>query len=72
MEKKSMTKILQGEMSANIEELHIVAKGLLEYETLSGHISKTQRKIGIFFIFLIKIAGIPTVIGDGSNTKMIS
>jgi len=28
--------------------------------------------MGIFFIFLINIAGKPTVMGDGSNTKIMS
>ena len=40
--------------------------------TLSGHKSRTQKQIGIFLIFFIKIAGRHTVIGDGSNTKIIS
>ena len=40
--------------------------------TLSGQRSKTQKHIGIFLIFFIKIAGKPTVIGDGSKTKIIS
>ena len=33
---------------------------------LSGHRSKTQKQIGMFFNFFNTIAGIHTVIGDGS------
>ena len=40
--------------------------------TLSGHKSITQKTIGIFFIYFKTIAGIPTVIGEGSWTKIIS
>jgi hypothetical protein len=40
--------------------------------TLSGQRSRTQKQIGIFFTFLINIAGRQTVIGEGSKTKIIS
>ena len=33
---------------------------------VSGHKSKVQKTIGTLFNFPINIAGIPTVIGDGS------
>ena len=40
--------------------------------TLSGQRSSTQKHIGILLIFFMKIAGKPTVMGDGSKTKMMS
>ncbi len=39
---------------------------------LSGHKSSTQNTIGAPFAHFIMMAGRPTVIGDGSNTKMQS
>ena len=41
-------------------------------DKLSGHKSCTQSTIGIFFIFLINIAGKHTVIGDGAYTNITS
>ena len=40
--------------------------------TLSGQRSSTQKHIGILLIFFMKIAGKPTVIGEGSKTKIKS
>jgi hypothetical protein len=39
---------------------------------VSGHKSNTQNTIEAFFKLLNKIAGKPTVTGDGSNTKITS
>ena len=41
-------------------------------EILAGHRSWTQKKIGALNLIFAIIAGIPTVIGDGWKTNILS